>query len=749
MAIHFLGIRHHGPGSSRNVLQYLRELNPDLILLEGPAEAEPLLPGVSHPDMLPPVALLAYNPDDPQQAVFYPFAEFSPEWQALKYASERQVPVRFFDLPLTYSMGLDTMAKEVAEAENKPEDKSEDIPEEEASSADGHTDPFTHLARISGADDGEQWWDRMVECRRDAADIFPAVQEAVTALRECLPSVPKQRELLREAWMRKMIRAAQKENFERIAVVCGAWHVPALAKMPLLKEDNELLKGLPKIKVECTWIPWTYDRLSFRSGYGAGIESPGWYHHQWHFPDDDGTWWVSLIASLLRKKNMDVSVAHVIETVRLANATAALRGVSRPALSDFNDAVTAVMGFGDDILLQIVREELVISDRMGNVPDNVPKVPLVLDVERQMKKLRISAAVEIKTVTLDLRKPTDLAKSIFFHRLSLLGIGMASPEDSSGKGTFRETWIVYYKPEHILSIIERAIWGNTLADAVVKYVKHTSSEIGSISQLTGLLEKVIPADCPDLVEAMTTELDTLSAATSDIIEMMRAVPGLVTIVRYGSVRAIDYSRVDRMLNAMLARIMAGGVLLCMNIDEEAADEILNHLISVDYAVSTANQEDLTEMWNECLLKINGSQSTHPLLSGYTTRLLNDKGLFTYEDMERILSYYSSPGNTPSDIAFWFESFLKSSGTILLLHDTLWRLVNGWVTSLEDETFMGLLPILKRTFSEFTPAERRKLGEKAKNEDGTPAVALLADSDFNEEEAGKVIPLLHRLLGLQE
>lgn len=726
MAIHFLGIRHHGPGSSRNVLQYLRELNPDLILLEGPAEAEPLLPDVSHPDMLPPVALLAYNPDDPQTAVFYPFAEFSPEWQTLKYATEQQVPVRFFDLPLTYSMALDAKEKETSPV-----------------------DPFTHLAHISGYDDSEQWWDMMVERRRDAAGIFPAVQEAVTALRECLPSVPKQRELLREAWMRKMIRAAQKENFERVAVVCGAWHVPALAKMPLLKDDNELLKGLSKIKVECTWIPWTYNRLSFRSGYGAGIESPGWYHHQWHFPDDDGTYWVSLIASLLRKKNMDVSVAHVIETVRLANATAALRGLSHPALSDFNDAVTTVIGFGDDILLQIIREELVISDRMGNVPDNVPKVPLVLDVERQMKKLRISAAVEIKAADLDLRKPTDLAKSIFFHRLSLLGIQMAIPERSSGKGTFRETWTLYYKPEHILTIIERAIWGNTLADAVVKYVKHTSQEIASISELTALLQKVIPADCPDLVEAMTARLDTLSAATTDILEMMKAVPGLVTIVRYGSVRAIDYSKVNRMLDAMLARIMAGGVLLCMNIDEDAASGILDHMVSVDYAVSTANQEELTQMWNECLLKINSSQSTHPLLSGYTTRLMSDKELFTYEDMERILSYYSSPGNTPSDIAFWFEGFLKSSGTILLLNNSLWRLVNGWVTSLDNETFISLLPILKRTFSEFSPAERRKIGEKAKSEDGTSAVTVSADAGFNEEEAGKVLPLLHRLLGLQE
>ena len=106
MAIHLLGIRHHGPGSCRNVLNYLQELQPDLILVEGPAEAEALLACVGNPQMVPPVALLAYQPDEPQRAVFYPFAEFSPEWQAMRYAVQNGVPLRFFDLPLVYSMAL-------------------------------------------------------------------------------------------------------------------------------------------------------------------------------------------------------------------------------------------------------------------------------------------------------------------------------------------------------------------------------------------------------------------------------------------------------------------------------------------------------------------------------------------------------------------------------------------------------------------------------------------------------------------
>jgi hypothetical protein len=94
------------------------------------------------------------------------------------------------------------------------------------------------------------------------------------------------REALREAYMRQTIRQAQKEGFTNIAMICGAWHTPALVPpLAVAKADAALLKGLPKAKVSATWVPWTYNRLTFQSGYGAGIESPGWYEHLWHVSD--------------------------------------------------------------------------------------------------------------------------------------------------------------------------------------------------------------------------------------------------------------------------------------------------------------------------------------------------------------------------------------------------------------------------------------------------------------------------------
>ena len=744
MATQLLGIRHHGPGSCRNVASYLEELKPDLILLEGPPEADGLLKDVVDPQMVPPVALLAYQPDAPQNAVFYPFADFSPEWQTIRYAVRNGVEIRMFDLPLSYSMALNNDSANDDSAQSVQEDNSE------GSMTDAvKRDPFDYLAEIAGYADGESWWESTIEIRHDNAGVFEGVQEAVTALRDALPESTSPRDLLREAWMRKMLRAAQKENFERIAVVCGAWHVPALSRMPKVKDDNELLKGLPKVKVECTWIPWTYDRLSLRSGYGAGIMSPGWYDYLWNNPDDDGTRWVANVAALLRQKDMDISVAHVIETIRLAHATAALRGLPSPSLAEYNEAVTTVMGFGDDVLLSIIREQMIISDRLGSVPDNVPKVPLLSDVERQQKRLRVPFKAGIKELALDLRKPGDLERSILFHRLNLLGISWATPGISEGKGTFKETWTLYHNPEQIIRIIEAAIWGNTLEEAARKYMLSQTEKAERIMDLTRLLKNIIPADLPQLVESITRRLDSLSAASADIVDMMRALPDLAGIVRYGDVRNLDFSNVRGMLHTMTARILAGGVLACVNIDEDAAESLLERLIAADYALSTLDDAELNEMWTGFISQLRGGSNVHPVIAGYATRMLHDKRLLSSEEVADALEYRLSVGNTPAEMAYWLEGFLRASGTVLLLDENLWNLVNDWICSQDKDTFMELLPILRRTFSEFTPVERRKLGEKARMSSGTTGTRDVNGGEMphNEEDAAKVLPVVCRLLGL--
>src|SRR3954451_23225396 len=137
MAHIVFGIRHHGPGSARSLERALEELQPDTVLIEGPPEADGLLALAAREDMAPPVALLTYVPEEPARAAFYPFARFSPEWRAIRHALDRDVPVRFMDLPAANKMAA----------------------RDEAPFRGLRADPLAALAQAAGHGDPERWWE--------------------------------------------------------------------------------------------------------------------------------------------------------------------------------------------------------------------------------------------------------------------------------------------------------------------------------------------------------------------------------------------------------------------------------------------------------------------------------------------------------------------------------------------------------------------------------------------------------------
>src|SRR5690348_3051522 len=105
-SVHIFGVRHHGPGSARSLVRALEQIKPLCLLIEGPPDADDVIPYAAKSEMRPPVALLIHAVETPQNAVYYPFAEFSPEWQALRWALSADVPVRFMDLPQAHRMAI-------------------------------------------------------------------------------------------------------------------------------------------------------------------------------------------------------------------------------------------------------------------------------------------------------------------------------------------------------------------------------------------------------------------------------------------------------------------------------------------------------------------------------------------------------------------------------------------------------------------------------------------------------------------
>ena len=327
-------------------------MRPDAVLVEGPSDADAVLPLMARPQMQPPVALLVYPPDAPQDAAYYPFARFSPEWNALRYALGSGVTARFVDLP-----------------------RALDLEDEDGAEPEVREDPIGLLAEAAGYEDRELWWERQVEQRRDATDLFDAIIEAMAALREDYEPPP--REARREAYMRREIRKTLQQGHENIAVVCGAWHAPALRlEDHAVKSDDALLKGLKRRKTSATWIPWTTARLSYRSGYGAGIASPGYYEYLWSSPEGSvASRWLSLVARLLRSEDLDAPPANVVEAARVADTLAAIRDLPAPGLDELREAALATLCGGETERLALIRDRLEIGEKLGEVPAETPTVP--------------------------------------------------------------------------------------------------------------------------------------------------------------------------------------------------------------------------------------------------------------------------------------------------------------------------------------------------------------------------------------
>ncbi|MCL6673956.1 DUF5682 family protein [Streptomyces panaciradicis] len=796
-----LGVRHHGPGSARAVRAALDAARPETVLIEGPPEADALIALAGDEDMRPPVALLAHAVDEPGRSAFWPLAEFSPEWVAIRWALEHEVPARFIDLPATHTLawGRDETDRAVgeegdaspkaggdgsgaAEADGSGREAAGGDGEGAGDSAGGEgpsqddirVDPLAVLAETAGYDDPERWWEDVVEHRGsgegDPFAPFGVLEEAMGALRETYGDAGHGRDLVREAYMRLQIRAAQREFGDRVAVVCGAWHVPALRRRTAVTADRALLKGLAKVKADMTWVPWTHRRLSRASGYGAGIDSPGWYGHLFGAPDRPVERWMTKVAGLLREEDRIVSPAHVIEAVRLAETLAAMRGRPLPGLGETTDAVRAVMCEGSDVPLALVHDRLVVGDVLGEVPRSAPAVPLQRDLDRTQRRLRLKPEALERELELDLRKETDAGRSTLLHRLRLLGVAWGEPVASRGStGTFRETWRLRWEPELAVRVAEAGVWGTTVLAAATAKAEADAVAAQGLAEVTALAERCLLAELPQALPVVMRVLADRAALDADVGHLAQALPALVRSLRYGDVRGTDTGALAEVAAGLAERIFVGLPPACAALDADAAEEMRRHVDAVQGAVALladapASPADgpgphrgLRARWQSVLHVLSERDSVPGVIRGRAVRLLLDDGELAQDEAARLMGLVLSPGTPPGDAAAWIEGFVGggSGGGMLLLHDErLLALVDAWLTGVPAEAFTDVLPLLRRTFSAYEPGVRRTLGELVRRGPGQRASAVAAGpglygfaAELENDRADAVLPVVRLLLGL--
>lgn len=440
-----IGVRHHSPACAAALPALLDAFSPERLFIELPTEFRPWLEWLAHPEAAAPVAL-AGVPESGESLSFYPFADFSPELAALRWARARGVPVEPFDLAIA--------ARVRRTVDGDGADRAPAAPA-----------LLPALLRVADAADGEALWDQLVEARAAGAEP-EAIRRAalLVGFAHRLDAVRAggvgAEDLAREAHMRRALAAAPGRV--RCAAVVGAFHAAALLPEPLLAHAAPVPEADPAAHVITSLIPYAFDLLDSRSGYPAGIRDPVWQQRVWEaaragapIPDVLGGCVVE-VARAIRALGHAAGVPDEREAVRVALDLARLRGLPAPGRRELLEAVTTALGRGELLgrgrILACALEQVLVGRRRGQLAPGTPRSGLLPHVVALLEELKLpgpgARSEKPEPLRLDpLRSKLDRRREVALARLAVAGVPYGTSRAAAGDAeTLTRVWSVAWTP---------------------------------------------------------------------------------------------------------------------------------------------------------------------------------------------------------------------------------------------------------------------------------------------------------------
>lgn len=705
------GVRHLSPAAAHHLRRALDMVGPELVLVEGPSDLSGELHWFCHPETRLPAAILAYTQESPVRTILYPFAEYSPEYQAIRWAVEHGVPCRFMDLPSSVFLAM---------APERPEE----APDREAPTTEW---VYHRLEEVSG-EDHDTFWERRFEQLSDPAEYRLAAAAFGRELRALAQDSPRRvaENQVREAYMKRVIRNAIEDGTppERIFCVCGAFHVEGLENCAAMTDEEE--RSLPRAPCYATLMPYSYYRLSTRSGYGAGNQAPAYFELLWEAmergePGSAADTYLTALAAAHRKAGNITSSAEVIEAARLARTLAGLRGSHYPCRVDLREAAVACMGHGQPSELAIAVAQVEIGTKIGALPEGVSRTSIQADFYRQLKTLKLEPyrSAEARELDLDLREKLtvrsrtsaflDLDRSFFLHRLRVLGIRFAALRNKrQDNASWGEYWALQWTPEAEIQIVEAALMGDTVEGAVSFALRERAGATTSMAEAAGLLEEAFLCGMPADAAVILSAVQRLAVDTSAVGELAAAVYRLSTVVRYGDLRRFDAAPLVPILSQLYLRCCLTLEDAC-RCDDQAAPGVMEAMEQLNTAQLSHDFLE-EERWLGCMEHIAGRDDLNPRCSGFTMAILLERGRVGEEALSREVCRRLSPG-VPADLgAGWFEGLTRKNRRALIARLSLWRQLSDYLDALDSAEFKRALVFLRRALCSFTPGEKSDIAE---------------------------------------
>jgi hypothetical protein len=436
--------------------ELLDRCRPEVLLLELPPEFADWLPWLADPGTNAPVALAGVVGDG--GPAFYPFADFSPELVAIRWAFRMGVPVVPCDLPLA-----DPAWRMVERgADGVGSDRVGVLAQALEAAASGRAD--------------EDMWDRTVEARAPGADPEALRRAALVvgwALRDdaVRDGGVDELDLRREAWMRRCLAGAAGR---RIAALVGSFHATALL-------DGEPDGREPATAtVTTSLVPYTFGLLDARSGYPAGIRDPQWQQAVLGAAGDPlaieaaATESVVRVCAGVRAAGHPAGPAEAREAVRLSTDLARLRGLPAPGRGELVEALQSVLAHGEVLgrgrAVASAMERVMVGDRRGALAPGTPRSGLAPAVRDLLATLGLPGpGAREREVRLDpLRSDLDRRREVTLHQLAACDVPYGAPTETVGIGgtdALTSRWTLNWTPETDAMLDVAGLRGVVLAQA--------------------------------------------------------------------------------------------------------------------------------------------------------------------------------------------------------------------------------------------------------------------------------------------
>lgn len=583
-ALYWFPVRHHSPTVARHVVAAIAQRRPRVVFIEGPCEANDLIPHVPDRNTRPPIALYSsYREDDAttassgiasvvdmapfRVASWYPLLDYSPEYAAMQAAAKVGADVVLIDLP-HYAWRQHGVIRQAAEA-SEPGVQLVSVPDSEDLLS--ISEFYLALAQHAGFRSWHQAWDSLFEFgphdrdyewfRYDLAAFCAAAR--VTTPAELLEGDGT---IARERFMWATICDTLEErqiNPDQAMAVCGGFH------LFLDRQDTTLCPELPTGTVYTAVVPYSFTRLSEQSGYDAGNRAPQFYQSVWELRrkgnlEDLLAQHVVAILKRARQRGDLASSADAIAVVQHARMFASLRGRAMPILDDIHDAVITCCCKGDPETegrpWRKAIAEVDIGNRIGKVTSELGLLPLAKDFYELVEQYGWGETLGHEKplqVTLNKQDDHDRRRAAFLHRLTYLAIPFAKSLDADNAmagALFREQWRLQWRPSLDPALIEKNLYGDTVEMATLAQLRETlANDTWHAGRMCQQLRRALNMDLPELMPNIEAICGHAIARGDRFISLGDALVHLMVIQRQATHAHLPLDTLDDLLETCFER----------------------------------------------------------------------------------------------------------------------------------------------------------------------------------------------------